>query len=87
MLCNPCVIQEWWRTDANAEWRAERPGPDPFRAVSALSQVPGCGPLQACPDQAHTWHLGVGQDLCGSLVAPMAGMLVVDVFLSCMSTL
>lgn len=62
------LLQEWWRNDDAAPWRADRPGADPTFGPSALSVVPGCGPLDACPDQAHTWHLGVGQEFCGSMI-------------------
>ena len=66
------LLQEWWRTDDAAPWRDDRPGADPTLSPSALSVVPGCGPLDACPDQAHTWHLGVGQEFCGSMIVPVA---------------
>lgn len=49
-----------------------RPGSDPTSGPSALSVVPGCTSNVACPDQAHTWHLGVGQDFSGSMVVPVA---------------
>lgn len=66
---NLCLCwQEWWRADDQAKWRQNRPGPDPTYHPSALSSVPGCGPL-VCPDQAHTWHLGLGQELCASIIA------------------
>ena len=48
-----------------------RPGSDPTSGPSALSVVPGCTSNVACPDQAHTWHLGVGQDFSGSMVVPV----------------
>ena len=67
-MSNPFELQEWWRADAQARWRANRPGADPTYRRSAMSSVPGCGPL-VCPDQAHTWHLGLGQELCASIIA------------------
>lgn len=68
-------LQDWWRTDLAATWRGSRPGSDPCYAPSSLSVVPGCGPLDACPDQAHTWHLGVGREFTGSMIVPQTAIL------------
>ena len=64
------LLQEWWRTDGAA---------DPTLSPSALSVVPARGPLDACPDQAHTWHLGVGQEFCGSMIVPVVAEIIMHV--------
>ena len=81
LKCDLCIIagkirmvfvQDWFCTALSAQWRKHRPGDWPcFMDIPAtIHQVPGMGPTVAPPDQMHTWHLGVGQQVCGSTVAP-----------------
>lgn len=76
--CHPAqvLIQDWWCTSLTSIWRTCRPGSWPCSPGSPanLHVVPGLGPTDCPPDQMHTWHLGVGQVLCGSTIA--SGLLV-----------
>lgn len=68
--CAYVILQDWWCTSLDATWRSHRPGASPVYAPAALHIVPGMGPTDAPPDQMHTWHLGIGQQLAGSAVVP-----------------
>jgi len=63
--------KDWWNASLTAPWRSNRPGdwPCDVNSPAAIHQVPGMGPTVAPPDQMHTWHQGMGQHFCASIVA------------------
>ena len=67
-----CSMQDWWRTSLTAQWRGHRPGgwPSNLDSPAKIHIVAGLGPTDGPPDQMHTWHLGVGQDVVASTVVP-----------------
>lgn len=66
------VYKDWWCTALQAQWRGHRPGewPSKVDVPARIHSVAGLGPTDAPPDQMHTWHLGVGQIVCGSTIVP-----------------
>ena len=62
--------------DEDAQWRATRcPGPDPFKAGGHpfMGVVAGTDdPVRIKPDMVHTFHIGMGQDMCASMILALA---------------
>ena len=52
-------------------WRTMRPADDiAVYSKPSLQSLPGGHPLDAPPDQMHTWHHGVGREFVSSAIAP-----------------
>ena len=65
-------LQEWWRLDHGAPWKAaeNRPGPTPFKdCAKPFDMIPGGSSCERIrPDIVHTFHIGFGTDLVASMV-------------------
>ena len=65
-------LQEWWRYDDDAPWKApgNRPGPTPFKDCERpFDIIPGGSSVERIiPDVVHTFHIGFGTDLGASFV-------------------
>lgn len=71
-LANYTCMQEWWRYDDDAPWKApgNRPGPTPFKDCERpFDIIPGGSSVERIkPDVVHTFHIGFGTDLGASFV-------------------
>lgn len=74
------TLQAWWRLDADAPWRSNRPGPTPFKDCERPFDIlpGGTSPSTIKPDIVHTFHLGFGVDLAASIVVWLCKLGVFD---------
>lgn len=70
---NKPLSQEWHRFKPDAAWLQphSRPGESPFKTYpgNQFAQVPGGdAAARVKPDLVHTFHIGIGADLCASMI-------------------